>query len=78
MGFNSAFKGLIWGPRTLSGSMDKFQGVVNLDGKKIITLFPPTSEGNLGFHSVMDVGSKEIYCVWILKIFNVNKYHCGS
>jgi hypothetical protein len=43
---------------------------VNLDGEKNITLFSLTSDGNIGFHSIMDVEIKEIYGVWIIKIFN--------
>ena len=44
---------------------------LNLDGKKILTLFALISYGDLGFHSILDVGNKEIYGIWILKTFNL-------
>ena len=68
---------LTWVHGPFANPWINFRGSVNLDGKKIITLLSLTSDRNLGFHSITDVGNKEIYGIWILKQlkeFNI----CGS
>ena len=46
-----------WGQRI------NLRGSVNLDGKKIKTLFPVTSKWNVAFRLIMNVGNKVIYCL---------------
>ena len=47
-----------------------FRGSVNLDGKKIKTLFPLTPKWNVAFLLIMNVGNKVIYFLWSAKMFD--------
>ena len=52
---------LTWGPMTPRESMYSFMRSVNLDGGGTTTLFSVTSNWNLAFKSIMNVGNQLIY-----------------
>ena len=67
---------LTWGPRTRWGSMDRFQGVHELEWGKNLQLLSLASNGNLAFHKIMNVGNEVIYGLQTPEMFvNFNKSH---